>query len=157
MELDLLAIGAHPDDVELGCGGTIAKCVKLGFAVGILDLTQGEMGTRGSKEIRAKEAAAAAKVLGIKTRDSLTLADGKFENDNKARLEVIKIVRKYTPKILLMPHWHERHPDHARANRLCREAWFYSGLSKIETVVNGKKQNPWRPKNYFHYMQTYDF
>jgi bacillithiol biosynthesis deacetylase BshB1 len=157
MELDLLAIGAHPDDVELSCGGTIAKCVKLGYGVGILDLTEGEMGTRGSREIRTREAASAAKVLGVKVRESLSLPDGGFEVNRKSRLAVIKTIRKYRPKILLMPHWRERHPDHVRANTLCREAWFYSGLSKIETTLAGKKQLPWRPHHYFHYMQTYEF
>ncbi len=157
MELDILAIGAHPDDVELACGGTVAKCVKQGYKVGLLDLTEGETGTRGNARIRAKEAKDAANILGVSVRENLKMADGKFEVNEKNRLKVIQIYRKYRPKILLMPHWHERHPDHVHAHYLCREAWFYSGLAKIETTLNGKKQHPWRPDNYYHFMQKYEF
>lgn len=157
MNLDLLAIGAHPDDIELSIGGTIAKCVKLGYSVGILDLTEGELGTRGTKALRAQEAAAAAKILGVRVRENLNLGDGKFEVNEKNRLEIIRIYRKYRPKILLMPHWLERHPDHAHANTLAREARYYSGLRKIATPIGGKKQEPWRPRNIFHYLQTHDF
>lgn len=157
MNLDILAIGAHPDDVELSCGGTVAKCVQQGYKVGILDLTEGETGTRGTARIRAKEAEDAAKILGVSLRENLGLPDGSFEVNEKNRLKVIQIYRKYRPKILLLPHWHERHPDHVHAHYLCREAWFYSGLAKIETKLNGKKQEPWRPHQYFHFMQKYEF
>lgn len=157
MILDLLAIGAHPDDVELACGGTVAKCVSLGYKVGIVDLTEGEMGTRGSRTIRAKEAKDARKILGAHVRENLHLQDGRFEVNEQNRRKLIQIYRKYQPKIILIPHWHERHPDHIHAHYLCREAWFYSGLHKIETKLDGKKQKPWRPYHYFHYMQKYEF
>ncbi|MBI5217172.1 MAG: bacillithiol biosynthesis deacetylase BshB1 [Ignavibacteriae bacterium] len=157
MQLDILAIGAHPDDVELSCGGTVAKCVKLGYSVGIADLTRGETGTRGTARIRAKEALDAANILGVNIRENLDLPDGRFEVTEKNRLKVVQLYRKYRPKILLIPHWHERHPDHVHAHHLCREAWFYSGLAKINTTLNGKKQLPWRPNNYFHFMQKYEF
>ncbi len=157
MELDVLAIGAHPDDVELTCGGTLAKCVKMGYKVGILDLTEGELGTRGSRSIRAKEADEAAKILGVHVRDNLQIPDSSIEVSQKNISKVIQIYRTYRPKIILMPHWHERHPDHIHAHYLCREAWYYSGLTKIETKLDGKKQIPWRPPNYFHYMQKYQF
>ncbi|MFI5253648.1 MAG: bacillithiol biosynthesis deacetylase BshB1 [Bacteroidota bacterium] len=157
MELDLLAIGAHPDDVEIACGGTIAKLVKLGYRVGILDLTEGEMGTRGTKEIRAEESAASAKILGVKIRENLNLGDGHFDNTKVNQLKIVQLFRKYKPRIILIPHWHERHPDHVHAHYLAKEAWFYSGLEKVETIFAGKSQQAWRPHHYFHYMQTYEF
>ena len=157
MNLDILAIGAHPDDVELSAGGTVAKCVKQGYNVGILDLTEGETGTRGTAAIRAKEASDAAKILGVSVRDNLSLPDSKFEVNEANRIKVIQVLRKYRPKILLMPHWSERHPDHVHAHYLCREAWFYSGLAKLETTLDGEKQAPWRPHNYYHFMQRYEF
>jgi bacillithiol biosynthesis deacetylase BshB1 len=157
IELDVLAIGAHPDDIELSCGGTIAMCVKQGYKVGILDLTRGELGTRGTPKTRAEEAANAASILGVIMRENLGLPDGNIEVNEKNRLKLISVYRKYRPKILLMPHWLERHPDHEHANTLAREAWFYSGLRKKETKINGKIQEPWRPERYFHFMQTYEF
>jgi bacillithiol biosynthesis deacetylase BshB1 len=156
MNLDILAIGAHPDDVELTCSGTIAKAVKNGCKVGILDLTEGELGTRGNNVIRAKEAKAAADILGC-VRENLSLPDGNIELTRANKLKVIQVFRKYRPKLILIPHFAERHPDHVSAHHLCREAWFYSGLRKIETKLNGKKQEPWRPKNYFNYMQWQEF
>jgi bacillithiol biosynthesis deacetylase BshB1 len=156
-ELDVLAIGAHPDDVELSCGGTIANCVRQGYKVGILDLTRGELGTRGTPKTRAEEAAKAASILGAVVRENLGLPDGNIEVTEKNRLKVMTVFRKYRPKILLMPHWLERHPDHEHAHTLAREAWFYSGLRKIETKLNGRIQEPWRPHRYFHFMQTYEF
>ena len=153
MDLDLLAIGAHPDDIELTCGGTLAKCVKLGYSVGAVDLTEGEMGTRGTREIRLKEAEKAAKILGVKVRINLGLADGRFENSEENRSKLIQVIRKYRPKILLIPHSDERHPDHVRAHHLCREAWFYSGLRKMETFDDGKPQQSFRPNSYIHFMQ----
>ncbi|MGA2622661.1 MAG: bacillithiol biosynthesis deacetylase BshB1 [Bacteroidota bacterium] len=156
MGLDILAIGAHPDDVELSCSGTLATSVKLGYKVGILDLTEGELGTRGSKAIRLKEANAAAKILGC-VRENLHLPDGGIETSRKNILKLVTVLRKYRPQILLIPHSSERHPDHVRAHHLCCEAWYYSGLQKIETKLGGKKQAPWRPKKYFHFMQWHTF
>lgn len=157
MQLDVLAIGAHPDDVELGCAGTIAKLVQLKYRVGILDLTEGELGTRGSKSIRAKEAKLASKILGIHTRENLHLQDGNIEINKENKLKLIRILRKYRPKILLFPHWHDRHPDHVHANQLSHQAWFYSGLVNFKTEIEGKKQLPWRPHYYFNYMMKYEF
>lgn len=157
MQLDILAIGAHPDDVELTCSGTLAKCVRQGYKVGIVDLTAGELGTRGTKTIRQNEAREAARILGVHTRENLGMPDGNIEQNRKNLLRIIQLYRKFKPKILLIPHWHERHPDHVHTHYLCREAWFYSGLRKIETKLNGKKQEPWRPHYYFHFMQKYHF
>lgn len=156
MNLDLLAIGAHPDDAELTCSGTLAKCKKLGYKTGIIDLTRGELGTRGNDAIRSKEAAAAARILGC-VRENLQLPDGHIEVNERNIKKLIQLLRKYRPKIILIPHFYERHPDHVHAHHLCREAWYYSGLRKIETKLRGKKQEPWRPQNYFHYMQWQEF
>jgi bacillithiol biosynthesis deacetylase BshB1 len=157
MKLDVLAIGAHPDDIELSCAASIARLVRSGKKVGILDLTEGELGTRGSRSIRKREAKAAARCLGINFRSSLGLPDGNIESSRKNILKVIEILRTFQPTIILFPHWLERHPDHEHAHRLCREAWFFSGLEKIPTRVKGKLQEPFRPKKYFHYMQKYEF
>jgi bacillithiol biosynthesis deacetylase BshB1 len=157
MKLDVLAIGAHPDDIELACGGTVAKLVQQGRKVAILDLTQGELGTRGSKEIRHKEAANAAKILGIEFRENLELPDGNIEITMENRLKLMSVIRKYKPEILLMPHNNERHPDHEHAHYLAKEAWFYSGLEKVPTYDKGKLQEPFRPKKYFYFMQKYGF
>ena len=156
MQLDLLAIGPHPDDVELCCGGTLAKSAKLGYKTGIVDLTEGELGTRGNDAIRAKEAKAAAKILGC-VRENLHIPDGNIEVNQENIIKVIQIYRKYRPKIILIPHFGERHPDHVHAHHLCRDAWFYAGLRKIQSKLNGKNQEPWRPHNYFHYMQWQEF
>lgn len=156
MELDILAFGSHPDDIELTCAGTLAKAVKDGYKAGMIDLTQGELGTRGNNQIRAKEANAAAKILGC-IRENLMIPDGNIEVNETNRLKVIQVIRKYRPKIILIPHFSERHPDHVHTHHLCREAWFYSGLRKIETKLGGKKQEPWRPNNYFNYMQWEEF
>ena len=157
MKLDLLAIAAHPDDIELSCSATVAALTSNGKKVGILDLTEGELGTRGNKLIRQKEAAASSDILGLSVRENLHLPDGNIEVGRKNVLKLIQIIRKYKPSILLFPHWLERHPDHEHAHRLCREAWFYSGLEKISTAHNGKKQEPFRPEKYFHFMQKYEF
>ncbi len=157
MKLDLLAIGAHPDDVELACGGTVAKCVKRGYKVGIIDLTEGELGTRGNKIIRRDEAKKAAIILGVKIRENLRIPDGNIEINRKNLIRVIEIYRKYRPDIILIPHWQERHPDHVHAHYLCREAQYYSGLGKIKLNTHGKKLDAWRPGKYFHYMQKYEF
>ncbi len=153
MKLDILAIGAHPDDVELSCAATLAKEISLGKKVGILDLTRGELGTRGSAEIRDIEAANAAKILGIEIRENLAFADGFFVNDKKHQLEVIKIIRKYKPQIVLCNAVNDRHIDHPKGSKLVSDACFLSGLVKIETELNGKKQDAWRPKQVYHYIQ----
>ncbi len=157
MKLDVLAVGAHPDDIELSCAATLAKLKRQGKKIGILDLTEGELGTRGSRTIRKKEAAAASKILGLHQRINLGLSDGNIEVNQTNIRSVIKLIRLYQPEVLLIPHWSERHPDHEHAHRLCREAWFFSGLEKIATSVRGKRQEPFRPKKYFHYMQKYEF
>lgn len=156
MKLDILAIGAHPDDVEMSCGGTIAKEIAKGKKVGILDLTKGELGTRGSAEIRHKEATTAANILGISVRDNLALADGFFLNDAQAQLKVIHFLRKYKPEIVLCNAVDDRHIDHPKGSDLASNACFLSGLIKIETKENGKMQDPWRPKQVFHYIQWKD-
>ncbi len=156
MEVDVLALGAHPDDVELTCAGTLIKLVKQGYKVAIVDLTEGELGTRGTSKIRAKEANAAAKIIGAK-RETLGMPDGNIEVNQENIKKVIQVYRRYRPKVILIPHWQERHPDHVHAHHLCREAWFYSGLRKISTTYKGKKQEPWRPNNYFHFMQWFEF
>jgi N-acetylglucosamine malate deacetylase 1 len=153
MKLDILAVGSHPDDVELSCSGTIAKEVARGKKVGILDLTRGELGTRGSAEIRDKEAKAAAEILGVKMRHNLEFSDGFFENNTAHQLEVIKIIRKYRPEIVLCNAVQDRHIDHGKGAKLVSEACFLSGLRKIETVMEGNKQEAWRPKHVFHYIQ----
>ncbi|MEM6722184.1 MAG: bacillithiol biosynthesis deacetylase BshB1 [Bacteroidota bacterium] len=153
MKLDILAIGAHPDDVELGCGATIAKEISRGKTVGILDLTRGELGTRGSADLRDKEAANAAKILGVSVRENLAFADGFFQNDTTHQLEIIKIIRKYQPEIVLCNAINDRHIDHGKGSKLVSDACFLSGLLKIETELNGKSQEKWRPKHVYHYIQ----
>lgn len=153
MKLAILAIGAHPDDVELGCGATIAKEISLGKKVGILDLTRGELGTRGSAEIRDLEAKEAAKILGVTVRENLTFADGFFVNDRKHQLEIIKIIRKYQPEIVLCNAIDDRHIDHPKGSKLVSNACFLAGLRKIETKLEGQVQNAWRPKQVYHYIQ----
>ena len=153
MKLDILAIGAHPDDVELGCGATIAKEIANGKKVGILDLTRGELGTRGSAEIRDEEAAAAAKILGVVVRENLALADGFFVNDKESQLKIIEVIRKYQPEMVLCNAITDRHIDHGKGSKLASDACFLSGLKKIETSVGGKSQEKWRPKTVYHYIQ----
>ena len=153
MKLHILAFGAHPDDVELGCGGTIAKEITLGKKVGIIDLTRGELGTRGSAVIRDQEAENAAKILGVSVRENLNMRDGFFVNDEKHQLEIIKIIRKYQPEIVLCNAIEDRHIDHAKGSNLVSDACFLSGLVKIETVLEGEIQKQWRPKLVYHYMQ----
>jgi bacillithiol biosynthesis deacetylase BshB1 len=157
MKLDVLAIGAHPDDIELSCGGTVLTLSERGRKVGILDLTHGELGTRGTGEIRAKEAARAAEILGVVARENAGIPDGNIENTPENRLRVIRTIRKYRPEILLIPHPVDRHPDHANAHVLAREAWFFSGLARIASDINGKAQEPYRPRAYFHFMQWFEF
>ncbi|WP_345193043.1 bacillithiol biosynthesis deacetylase BshB1 [Algibacter agarivorans] len=153
MKLDILAIGAHPDDVELGCGGTIAKEVANGKKVGIIDLTRGELGTRGTAETRDSEAAESAKILGVVSRENLRFADGFFVNDKQHQLEVIKMIRKHQPEIVICNAIDDRHIDHGKGSKLVSDACFLSGLIKIETTLDGTLQNAWRPKQVYHYMQ----
>lgn len=153
MKVDILAIGVHPDDVELSCAGTILKHIALRKKVGILDLTKGELGTRGTAEIRTKEAKKAAKILGVSFRDQLDMADGFFRNNEKFQLEVIEKIRQYQPEIVLCNAVSDRHPDHGRAAKLVADACFYSGLVKIETKHGKKSQQAWRPKAVYHYIQ----
>ncbi|CAA0227110.1 bacillithiol biosynthesis deacetylase BshB1 [Tenacibaculum maritimum] len=153
MKLDILAFGAHPDDVELGCSATIAKEISLGKKVGIIDLTRGELGTRGSAELRDQEAEKAAKILGVSVRENLGFADGFFSNDKKHQLEIIKMLRKYQPEIVLCNAVDDRHIDHPKGSRLVSDACFLSGLLKIETSIDGMLQSKWRPKQVYHYIQ----
>ena len=153
MKLDILAFGAHPDDVELGCAGTILKEISLGKTVGIIDLTRGELGTRGSAEIRDQEANAAAKILGVSARENLEMRDGFFVNDEKHQLEIIKMIRKYQPEIVLCNAIDDRHIDHAKGSKLVSDACFLSGLIKINTTLQGQPQKAWRPKLVYHYIQ----
>ena len=153
VKLDVLAIGVHPDDVELGCSGTILVALSEGKKVGIVDLTRGELGTRGSAEIRKTEAANAAKVLGVHVRENLGLADGFFLNDEVHQRKVIMMIRKYQPEIILCNAPEDRHPDHGRSSKLVSDAAFLSGLRKIETELDGVNQEAWRPKYVFHYLQ----
>lgn len=153
MKLDILVFGAHPDDVELSCGATIAKEISLGKKVGIVDLTRGELGTRGTAEIRDKEAADAAKILGVDIRENLRFRDGFFVNDETHQLEVIKMIRKYRPDIVICNAVDDRHIDHGKGSKLVSDACFLSGLMKIETQVDGIAQEAWRPKQVYHYIQ----
>ena len=153
MKLDIVAIGAHPDDVELGCGATIAKEIAQGKKVGIIDLTRGELGTRGSAEIRDAEASSSAKILGVAVRENLAFSDGFFINNKEHQLEIIKMIRKYQPEIVLCNAIDDRHIDHPKGSKLVSDACFLSGLMKIETEVNGVSQKAWRPKQVYHYIQ----
>lgn len=153
MKLDILAFGAHPDDIELSCGATIAKEISLGKKVGIVDLTRGELGTRGTAEIRDKEAADAAKILGVDIRENLRFRDGFFVNDEAHQLEVIKMLRKYRPEIVICNAVDDRHIDHGKGSKLVSDACFLSGLVKIETELDGIGQQAWRPKQVYHYIQ----
>jgi bacillithiol biosynthesis deacetylase BshB1 len=156
MKLDILAFGAHPDDVELGCAGTILKEIALGKTVGIVDLTRGELGTRGSADLRDQEAATSAQILGVSVRENLRFKDGFFANDQSHQLEVIKMIRKYQPEIVLCNAIEDRHIDHGKGSQLVSDACFLSGLMKIETQLDGKTQQAWRPKLVYHYIQWND-
>jgi len=153
MKLDILAFGAHPDDVELGCGATLAKEISLGKKVGIVDLTRGELGTRGSAELRDKEAQKSAEILGVEVRENLALADGFFTNDKDHQLAIIQMIRKYQPKIVLCNAIDDRHIDHGKGSKLVSDACFLSGLAKIATHYNNEVQQKWRPENVYHYIQ----
>ncbi len=153
MKLDILAFGVHPDDVELGCAGTIMAAIDQGKKVGIVDLTRGELGTRGTPTTRTQEAAAAAKIMGVDIRENLDMADGFFANDEAHQRKIIALIRKYQPDIILANAPEDRHPDHGRSAKLVSDAAFLSGLRKIETIHDGVAQNAWRPAYTFHYIQ----
>lgn len=154
MKLDILVIAAHPDDAELACSGTIASHIAKGFKVGILDLTKGEMGTRGTPELRLKESAKAAEILGLSARENTGFKDIYFLDDDKHQIEIIKIIRKYRPEIVLANAVSDRHPDHGKGGALASHACFMSGLRKIETFLDGEEQEAWRPKFVYHYIQN---
>lgn len=156
MKLDVLVMAPHPDDVELGCSGTLAKLIDEGKKVGVIDLTRGELGSRGSAEIRDKEAAEAAKILGLAARENLGFRDGFFTHDEAHQLAIIQKIRQYKPEVLIAGAPEDRHPDHGRATKLIRDAAFLSGLLKIETELNGQAQEHWRPKRNFYFIQDYN-
>ncbi len=153
MKLDILAFGVHPDDVELGCSGTLMAAMAEGKKVGIVDLTRGELGTRGTIETRKTEAAKAAEILGVAIRENIGMADGFFQNDETHQRKVIEMIRKYQPEIILANAFEDRHPDHGRSAKLVADAAFLSGLRKIETKSDGKIQEIWKPSYVFHYIQ----
>ena len=156
MKIDILAFGAHPDDVELGCGGTIAKLISEGKKCAIIDLTKGELGTRGTDETRREEADESARILGISARENLGMKDGFLVNSEEYQLEIVKMIRKYRPEIVLANAIDDRHPDHAKAAKLVSDACFLAGLRKVETLIDGDIQEVWRPKQIFHYIQWKD-
>lgn len=153
IKLDILVLAAHPDDAELSCSGTILKHIQMGKKVGIIDLTQGELGSRGTVETRYAEAKKASEILGISVRENLKLADGFFQNDKESQLAIIKMIRKYQPEIVLANAIHDRHPDHPKGARIAVDACFLSGLRMIETELDGENQAVWRPKHLYHYIQ----
>ncbi|MBL6654917.1 MAG: bacillithiol biosynthesis deacetylase BshB1 [Flavobacteriaceae bacterium] len=157
MKLDILAFGAHPDDVEMGCGGTIAKSTSAGKKVGIVDLTRGELGTNGTVEIRNKEASEASKILGVSFRTNLEFEDGFIFNNKEGQIRIVEIIRHYKPDIILSNTQIDRHSDHGKASDLIYDASFISGLSKLETSFDGNIQEPWRPKINLNYQQWNDF
>lgn len=157
MKLDILVFAAHPDDAELSMGGTIAKLARQGFKVGVTDLTKGEMGTRGSAEQRIKEAEKASKILRIAHRENIGLKDGSLKFNDDYLNVIITRIRKFQPKIIFAPYFNDRHPDHVGSSKLVKEAYFFSGLSKIETKDGGKNQTPYRPQKLYYFMQTYEF
>lgn len=154
MKLDVLVFSAHPDDAELGCGGTIAQAVSRGRKVGIADLTRGELGTRGTVEIRKQEAADSSRILGLSMRENLGFRDGFFMNNEEHQLAMIHLIRKYQPKIVLASAPDDRHPDHPRASELIVESCFLSGLRQIKTDIDGEELLPWRPLALYHYIQS---
>ena len=153
MKVDILAIGAHPDDVELGCGGTLAKLLSEGKTVAVVDLTQGELGTRGTNITRAEEAAESSRILGYSARENLKMRDGFLNNSEEYQMKIVQMIRKFQPEIILANAIDDRHPDHAKGAKLVSDACFLSGLVKIESSLDGENQKAWRPKQLFHYIQ----
>lgn len=157
MKVDILAIGVHPDDVELACSGTLLKHIEAGKTVGLLDLTRGELGTRGTAEIRDQEATASAQLMGASFRKNLGMADGLFQYDPTNIKAIIRIIRMHQPAIVLANAISDRHPDHGRAAKLTADACYYAGLTKIETIDDeGQVQERWRPDAVYHYVQDYN-
>ena len=154
MKLDILVFAAHPDDAELGCGGTLALHADLGKKIGVVDLTRGELGTRGTAEMRDDEATASAKILGLTVRENLKFRDGFFCNDEAHQLEVVRVIRQYQPEVILANAVTDRHPDHGRAAALISDACFLSGLKKLRSEYDGKEQEAWRPRAQYHYIQS---
>ena len=152
--LDVLVIAVHPDDAELGCSGTVMRHIRDGKKVGIVDLTRGEMGTRGTAEIRLQESEVAARILGLHARENLGLRDGFFRNEEEEQIAIIRSIRHYKPRIVLANAPVDRHPDHGRASRLISDACFYSGLARIQTARDGNTQAAWRPSSIFHFVQS---
>jgi bacillithiol biosynthesis deacetylase BshB1 len=157
LKLHILAIAVHPDDVELGCAGILIKHAQAGQATGILDLTRGELGTRGTPEGRLEEAAAAAEIMGVKVRENAGMRDGFFRNDEEHQMQLIRYLRRWQPEIVIGNALEDRHPDHGRAGKLISDACFLSGLRKIETEYEGVEQQAWRPKRLFHMVQDRQF
>lgn len=155
MKLDILVFAAHPDDVELACSATLVKMISRGKKVGIIDLTRGDLGSRGTPEMRDQEAEAAAKIMGIHARENLGFRDGFFVHDEAHQMAIIQMVRKYQPEVLIANAPSDRHPDHGRASKLVRDAAFLSGLRRIETQLEGQEQAAWRPKRLFYYIQDH--
>ena len=153
MKLDILAFGAHPDDVELGAGGTLIKHIKMGYKCGIVDLTNGELGTRGTSETRKAEAADSSKIIGLEVRENLNMADGFFINDKDHQLAIAKVIRKYQPSIILCNAISDRHPDHGKGSNLVSNAVFIAGLRKVITQHEGTDQLSWKVNSVFHYIQ----
>lgn len=153
MKLDLLVLAVHPDDAELGCSGTIIKHIAQGKKVGIIDFTKGELGTRGTVETREEESRNASNIMGIHARENIGIRDGFFKNDEAHQLKVIEMIRKYQPEIILTNALYDRHPDHGRASELANDAVFLSGLRRIETMMNGEAQQPWKPRLTLQYIQ----
>ena len=154
MKLDILAFAAHPDDVEMSCGATLAKYAALGKKVGIVDFTKGQMGTRGTPELRMEEAEKSAEILNLAARENLGFEDIYFTNDIEHQLKVVEMLRKYQPEIVLANAQKDRHPDHVKAAEIVKTAVFLSGLNKLETTIEGVKQEPWRPRSVYHYIQS---
>lgn len=154
MKLDILAFASHPDDIELGCAGTLIAHIAQGKKVGIVDLTRGELGTRGTPETRLQEAEEAGRIMGLSVRENLGFADGFFQNDKEHQLKVVEMIRKYKPEIVIMNAIHDRHPDHGRGSELVSESCFKAGLKMIKTHNSaGEEQESWRPKAVYHYIQ----
>ncbi len=157
-KLDVLAFGVHPDDVELCAGGTVCSLAEAGYRVGVVDLTRGQLGSRGTPDLRADEAARAAEIMGLEVRENIGMMDGGIENTRAHQLPIIRLLRKYRPHIALIGSFECRHPDHGAGARLCADAFFYAGLRKITTHDGeGKEQAPWRPHHVLHYMQAIEF
>ena len=157
MKLDIVAFAAHPDDVELSMGGTVAKLSSNGYKIGIVDMTKGELGTRGTPELRKEEADNASKILNVTERVNLGFPDGRLYAKDEYVNEIISMIRKYTPKIIFAPYFNDRHPDHIGASEIVKRAMFLSGLPKVQTELDGNLQTPYRPRKLFYYMHMYEF